>query len=72
MSMGRKAGEWKRWAVRGRNRDGVWLERGVCTQSYDVGQAGVVRKLSGGVSCKRLGSGKGGRKGTKTVTECGC
>ena len=44
-----QAREWQRQAVRDGNRDGVWVELGVCTQGRNVGKAGVVRKLSGGV-----------------------
>jgi hypothetical protein len=38
--------------ARHRNRDGVWVEHGVCKQGYNVGQDGVVRKLSGGVKMR--------------------
>ena len=44
-----EAREWKRQAVRDGNRDGAWVELGVGTQGYNIGQVGMVRKLSGGV-----------------------
>ena len=48
----RQAREWKRQVVRDGNRDGVWVDHGVCTQGYNVGRVGMVRKLSGGIKMR--------------------
>ena len=39
--------ELARAAVRDGNRDGVWVELGVCTLGFSIGEVDVVRKLSG-------------------------